>query len=181
MLPKVPVLQELHISDNDLDICDDMKGPISDSIKTIYINRHHLVIGRMRNLRVLNGSVITPEQREQSERRVVVITFLIKFLEKDCGITYPRMRMFLTTTDGLVEECRFHNMSLHSLRIEDGDVLNLQVKLVVWSIGHRSYLSYFVSKYLTLFSVSSNLIFNNIDLYSKACVLYDKFFHYKLI
>lgn len=30
--------------------------------------RTHLVIGRLRNLRVLNGSTITPEQREQSER-----------------------------------------------------------------------------------------------------------------
>ncbi|KAK6060711.1 leucine Rich repeat-containing domain protein [Cooperia oncophora] len=30
--------------------------------------RTHLVIARVRNLRVLNGSIITPEQREQSER-----------------------------------------------------------------------------------------------------------------
>ncbi|KIH62192.1 hypothetical protein ANCDUO_07527 [Ancylostoma duodenale] len=30
--------------------------------------RIHLVIGRVQNLRVLNGSIITPEQREQSER-----------------------------------------------------------------------------------------------------------------
>ncbi|KIH62191.1 hypothetical protein ANCDUO_07526 [Ancylostoma duodenale] len=50
-------------------------------------------------------------------------------LEKECGIPYNRLRMFLTTKDGWVEEFRYPGMSLHSYRIEDGDVLNLQVRL----------------------------------------------------
>ncbi|KHJ94618.1 hypothetical protein OESDEN_05453 [Oesophagostomum dentatum] len=146
--------------------------------------RIHLVIGRVRNLRVLNGSIITPELREQSERYFIryyqdrddkphhykrlidkhghverlakvdltpkssahVQVFceetnyqaklrinlnknvgqLMKSLEKECGIPYNRLRMFLTTKDGWVEEFRYPGMSLHSYRIEDGDVLNLQ-------------------------------------------------------
>ncbi|PIO76056.1 leucine Rich repeat-containing domain protein [Teladorsagia circumcincta] len=182
--------------------------------------RTHLVIARVRNLRVLNGSIITPEQREQSERYFiryyqvcllfalgssrwplsasfdaagkppVVILHplqdrddkphhykrliekhghverlakvdltpkstahvqvlceetnyqaklrinlnksvgqLMKSLEKQCGIPYSRLRMFLTTKDGWVEEFRYPGMSLHSYRIEDDDVLNLQEQL----------------------------------------------------
>ncbi|KJH46017.1 leucine Rich repeat-containing domain protein [Dictyocaulus viviparus] len=150
--------------------------------------RIHLVVARIRNLRVLNGSIITPEQREQSERYFIryyqerddkphhyfrliekhgnveklakvdltpkssaqVQVFceesnyqaklrinlnksvgqLMKSLEKQCGIPYSRLRMFLTTKDGWVEEFRYHGMSLHSYRIEDGDILNLQSKIV---------------------------------------------------
>ncbi|XGW33639.1 hypothetical protein V3C99_017779, partial [Haemonchus contortus] len=150
--------------------------------------RTHLVIARVRNLRVLNGSIITPEQREQSERYFIryyqdrddkphhykrliekhghverlakvdltpkstahvqvlceetnyqaklrinlnkSVGQLMKSLEKQCGIPYSRLRMFLTTKDGWVEEFRYPGMSLHSYRIEDDDVLNLQSKIV---------------------------------------------------
>ncbi|WKY16728.1 hypothetical protein Q1695_001388 [Nippostrongylus brasiliensis] len=151
--------------------------------------RTHLVIGRVRNLRVLNGSIITPEQREQSERYFIryyqdrddkphhykrliekhghverlakvdltpkstahvqvlceetnyqaklrinlnkSVGQLMKSLEKHCGIPYPRLRMFLTRNeDGSMEEFRYPGMSLHSYKIEDDDVLNLQSRKI---------------------------------------------------
>ncbi|CAD6189006.1 unnamed protein product [Caenorhabditis auriculariae] len=151
--------------------------------------RRHLTIGRMQQLRVLNGSKISPEQREQSERFFIryykdledkppqykllverhgqleqlinidlspkifaVVKVLceeanyetqmrvnlnknigdfMRFMEKRSGIKYARMRMFLMTSDGMIEECLLHNMPLHSLRVEDGDVFSIQSKLII--------------------------------------------------
>ncbi|KAJ1358751.1 hypothetical protein KIN20_017253 [Parelaphostrongylus tenuis] len=175
-LDRLPSLTDLRI----------LAIPLLDSLNED--ERIHLVVGRIRNLRVLNGSIITPEQREQSERyfiryyqdrddkpnhyarliekhghveKLVKVDLtpkssalvqvlceesnykaklrinlnrsvgqLMKSLEKECGIPYARLRMFLTTKDGWVEEFRYHGMSLHSYRIEDGDIINLQSKVV---------------------------------------------------
>lgn len=57
-----------------------------------------------------------------------MLSCVYRYLEKQCGIPYARLRMFLTTKDGWVEEFRYPGMPLHSYRIEDDDVLNLQVR-----------------------------------------------------
>lgn len=175
-LDKLPALAELRIPNI----------PLLDEYSEE--ERIHLIIGRIEKLRELNGSDISPQQRETSERffiryfqdsenkpsqynrliekhgnleRLVKVDLkpkitvsvnaiceeknyaqklklhlnknlgdLMKFLEKDTGIPYNRIRLFHITPDGQVEECRFPNMPLHTLRIDDGDTLNIQSKIV---------------------------------------------------